>query len=544
VLADGPDAGVNGLRAASHARGGTLRVVAPTIDNLDPQRSYAPGVWNLMRLYTRTLVTYSTQPGRTGELVPDLATDLGRTSKDGRTWTFTLRTGLKFQNGKPITSRDIKYGIERSFASDVIVGGPTYVVDLLDDPANPYPGPYQDPAKDKLGLSTIQTPNDSTIVFKLRSPRPDLPFVMALPSSSPVPIASDTREKYGRAPVSSGPYEITSVDPQTGIVLDRNKEWDPATDKVRTALPDHVVVRAGLSGLERDQALLAGSADVDISGTGIQTPTTARLGDDSDPLRDRIDDVTTGAVRLIALPTDVAPMNNASCRSAVASALDRRELQRLLGGGDAAVRSSQLWPRGFRGGPSEPDPRPDLGAARTALQACGRAGGFSTSLAVVEAPATVELAHGIAAELGKVGITVTVKPLDLTTFYSKDVGSPANVRARGYGIVLTTWTADFPTPGSFLDPLVDGRSIRATANTNYAELHDKAIDLLIDKAHAATDPDAARARWRDVAAAARKTGAYLPLAETRIQLIAGERLHNGLVMQPYSGYDLATAGVR
>jgi peptide/nickel transport system substrate-binding protein len=118
------------------------------------------------------------------------------------------------------------------------------------------------------------------------------------------------------------------------------------------------------------------------------------------------------------------------------------------------------------------------------------------------------------------------------------------VRARNYGIVLTTWTADFPTPGSFLDPLVDGRSIRVTANTNYAELNDKTINELIDKAHASTDIDAAQARWRDVAAAARKTGDYLPLAETRIQLIAGERLHNGVVMQPYSSYDLATAGVR
>ena len=543
VLGGGADAGVTGVRAPSGARGGTLRVVSAEIDNLDPQRSYLPGVWNLMRLYTRTLVTYATAPGRTGELVPDLATDLGRPSKDGRTWTFTLRKGLRFENGKPITSRDVKYGIERSFASDVVVGGPTYVVDLLDDPANPYAGPYRDPAKDKLGLSTIQTPDDLTIVFKLRSPRPDLPFVMALPSSSPVPVASDTGGKYGRDPVSSGPYAITSVDPVAGIVLDRNKQWDPATDKVRTALPDHIVVRTGLSGLERDQAVLAGSADLDISGTGVQTPTTARLGDQSDPLRERIDDVTTGAVRMIALPTNVAPMNNARCRSAVASVLDRRALQRQLGGASGAVRSSQLWPRGLRGGPPEPDPRPDLTAARANLKACGRPDGFSTVLAVANAPASVDLARGIAGQLGKVGIKVRVQPLDATTFYATDVGNPANVVAHGYGIVVTTWTADFPTPGSFLGPLVDGRNIRPVGNTNYARLNDRAINALIDKARAATDADTARAKWRSVAEAARKTWAYLPLAETRVQLVAGERLRNGLVMQPYSGYDLATAGV-
>jgi peptide/nickel transport system substrate-binding protein len=218
-------------------------------------------------------------------------------------------------------------------------------------------------------------------------------------------------------------------------------------------------------------------------------------------------------------------------------------LQRQLGGASGAVRSSQLWPRGLRGGPSEPDPQPDLAAARANLKACGRPDGFSTVLAVANAPASVDLARGIAGQLGKVGIKVRVQPLDATTFYATDVGNPANVAAHGYGIVVTTWTADFPTPGSFLGPLVDGRNIRPVGNTNYARLNDRAINALIDKARAATDADTARALWRNVAEAARKTWAYLPLAETRVQLVAGERLRNGLVMQPYSGYDLATAGV-
>jgi peptide/nickel transport system substrate-binding protein len=339
VVEGSADDGVSGVRAPSEKSGGTLRVVSADIDSLDPQRSYLPGVWNLMRLYTRTLVTYSSEPGRTGELVPDLATDLGTPSADGLTWTYTLREGVRFENGRPITSRDVKYGIERSFASDVIVGGPTYVVDLLDDPTDPYAGPYQDESPGKLGLGAIETPDDLTLVFHLRAPQPDFPFVMALPSSSPVPIEADTAAQYGNDPVSSGPYAITSVDPATGILLDRNPQWDPATDAVRTALPDQVVVRTGLSGVERDQALLAGSADIDMTGTGVQPATTARLAEDEDnPVRDRVDDVTTGAVRLLALPTDVAPMDNPDCRAAVGAAVDRRDLQTALGGSVNAVR--------------------------------------------------------------------------------------------------------------------------------------------------------------------------------------------------------------
>src|SRR3954463_7197241 len=383
VLADGTDAGVRGVRSPSGRAGGTLRVVASDVDSLDPQRSYLPGVWNLMRLYVRTLVTYKSEPGGTDGLVPDLATDLGTSSEDGLTWTFTLREGVRFENGRPITSRDVKYGIERSFASEVIVGGPTYVGDLLDDPANQYAGPYQDESADKLGLPSIQTPDDRTIVFRLRAPQPDLPFVMALPSSSPVPIEADTGANYGADPVSSGPYAITSVDPATGILLDRNPQWAPATDDVRTALPDQVVVRPGLTGVERDQAILAGSADIDVTGTGVQPATTARLSEDKEnPVRDRVDDVTTGAVRLLAMPTDVKPMDNLDCRAAVAAAVDRRALQKVLGGAANAVRRSQRWPRALSGGPADTAPRPDLSAARASLTKCGQPDGFATVLAV------------------------------------------------------------------------------------------------------------------------------------------------------------------
>jgi peptide/nickel transport system substrate-binding protein len=547
VRGDGPDAGLTGVRSPSDERGGTLRVVTGEVDSLDPQRSYLHGVWNLMRLYTRTLVTYSAEPGETDELRPDLATDLGTTPDGGRTWTFTLREGVRFENGRPITSRDVKYGIERSFASEVVVGGPTHVVELLDDPGNPYPGPYQDESADKLGLASVATPDDRTITFTLRTPSPDFPHVLALPSSSPVPAEADTGAGYGADPVSSGPYAVTAVDAVTGIVLDRNPEWDPATDEARTALPDRVVVRTGLTGVERDQALLAGSADVDISGTGIQAQTTARLAEGAGgevPLADRVDETTSGVVRLLGLPTHVAPMDNAACRVAVASAVDRSGVQEALGGAGNAVRASQLWPRGLDGGPEDPDPEPDLAAARASLEACGHPDGFATVLAVPDTGSSIRVAEEVAGQLAEVGIEVEVRPLAAPGFYANDVGNPANVAANGFGLVLATWAADFPTPGSFLVPLVDGRSVSDVGNTNHARLADPAIDALIDAARAAPDAEAARAAWRDVATAARDTAAYVPLAESRVQLLAGQRLRNGVVMTAYTGYDLATAGVR
>ena len=129
-------------------------------------------------------------------------------------------------------------------------------------------------------------------------------------------------------------------------------------------------------------------------------------------------------------------------------------------------------------------------------------------------------ADKISGELARVGIKAEVRPLPAATFYATDVGSPNNVTANGFGIVLATWTADFPTPASFLTPLVDGRSIR--------------------NAHAG----GGTAAWRKVAGTVDKASVYVPLGETRIQLLAGQRLRNGVVMQPYSGHVVATAGVR
>ena len=544
VQSDGADAGITAVRAPSDGTGGTLRVVAGDIDSLDPQRSYSPGVWNLMRLYARTLVTYSTQPGSTGTLVPDLATDLGTTDDDGLTWTFTLREGARFENGEPITAQDVKYGIARSFAAEEITGGPTHIIDALENPNNVYPGPYRLQEGDPK-LDAVQTPSDRTIVFKLRRAMPEFPHILALPSSSPVPKALDTRKDYGADPVSSGPYAVTSVDDHA-VVLERNPEWDRASDPVRTALPDRVLVRTGLSGLERDQALLAGSADVDISATGVQAPTTARIAaDDGGELAGRVDTITTGAVRMLAMPTKVAPLTEAPCRAAVAAVVDRRAVQEILGGGSSAVRTSQLWPRAMGGGPDEPDPEPDLDAARAALEECGQPDGFATTMAVLDVPTNVAVARDIAGQLAQVGIDVTVEPLAPETFYVTDVGKPANVTAKGYGLVLVTWTADMPIPAFFLGPLVDGRSIEEEAgNTNYAVLRWKRLDATIDAARKAAAAGAGDEGWRKVAELARGTEAYVPLTEARAQLVAGQRLRNGVVMEPYGSYDLATAGIR
>src|SRR5262249_7144038 len=130
--ASGFNAGSSGIVNPSDKKGGTLKMAnSDDIDSYDPARTYYAWGWNFTKsFYVRTLVTNSSKPGKEGtNLVPDLAQDMPQISDDKLTYTFKLKSGIKFEDGTPITSKDIKYGIERVFAQDVLSGGPTYLVD-------------------------------------------------------------------------------------------------------------------------------------------------------------------------------------------------------------------------------------------------------------------------------------------------------------------------------------------------------------------------------------------------------------------------------
>ena len=545
--APGLDAGSAGVRAPSGTRGGTLRLVIGGVDSLDPARSYSPGVWNVMRLYTRQLVTWAPKPGSEGtRIVPDLATAPGRTTDGGRTWTYTLRPGVRWEDGSALTSADVKYGIERLFASGEITGGPTWAVQLLDDRAQPYDGPYADKSPGRLGLKSVTTPNPSTVVFKLVRPFADWDQVLALPAASPVRPKADTGATYGEKPLSLGPYRLASVGKDKTVTFARNPRWSRDVDPVRTALPDTVTLKPDVLPAERDRRVLAGEADADVTGSGLQPDAAASALRDP-ALAGRLDDPNTGTVRYVAMPAGVKPLDDVHCRRAVQFALDKAAVKAALGGEYAASLATTLWPRTLPGYPATaPYPagdgnRGDLAAARAELTKCGRAGGFTTALGTVDDGRGLAAATEVARSLARVGITATVKKYPRSTFLPSVAGSPAAIRKDGLGLVVAEWAADFPSPYAFLVPLVDGRSVRAAANPNVAEL--AGDEEAVDTATATLDPVAATTAWRGVAATAMTAAAYAPLVEDRAVLVGSARLRNAYVHSAFRGYDVVSLGV-
>src|SRR4051812_20603583 len=264
------NAGVDKVFNPSDTKGGTLRFAnSGDWDSLDPGDTYYGYSWNFVRNYGRTLTVFKAAPGAAGaELVPDLAESLGKPSADAKTWTYTLRQGVKYEDGTPVTSKDVKYAVERSLDKDTFPNGPTYFNDFLD--LQGYTSPYKDKDPNKLGLKAIETPDDQTIVFKLVKPFSGFDYFAQIPSTIPVPAAKDTGTKYKEHVVSSGPYMFEKNDLGKSFTLVRNPNWDPATDPNRKALPDRIEVQLNVNADDIDNRLQAGDLDVGVEGTGVQ----------------------------------------------------------------------------------------------------------------------------------------------------------------------------------------------------------------------------------------------------------------------------------
>ncbi|QNS04004.1 ABC transporter substrate-binding protein [Streptomyces xanthii] len=552
--AAGYDAANNKVAQASAAKkGGTLKFgSAQDADSWDTTRGYYGFMWNFSRYYSRQLVTNKTEPGKAGaEVTPDLATGLAKVSDDGKTYEYTLRDGLTWEDGKPITSQDIKYGIERVWAQDVLSGGPVYLKDVL-DPKGEYKGPYKDKAKDKLGLKAIETPDEKTIIFKLPEANSDFEEMLALTSASPVRQDKDTKAKYGLHPFSSGPYKFESYSPGKNLTLVRNDKWKQSSDPIRKAYPNKITIQFFSDANQLDQRLLNGDLDLDANQTGMspQGRTTALKQH-----KGNLDNPVSGYVRYAAFPQSVKPFDNIHCRKAVIIGADHESLQTARGGplagGDIGTNMLPPSVAGAEGQKYDPynaagaDKKGNVAKAKEELKACGKPNGFSTTIAVRNnKPVEVATAQSLQASLKKIGIKTEIDQYDGSQS-SSVIGSPSNVKKKNYGIIIMGWGPDFPTVQGYGMPLWDSKYILSSGNNNYALIKDKSIDGLFDK-YVKTLDDAEKAKIStEINHKVMEGGYYLPFVFEKFINFRSSRLANVYTSDGYSGmYDFVNLGLK
>ncbi|MGX7823504.1 ABC transporter substrate-binding protein [Actinokineospora sp. 24-640] len=544
------NAGLTDVFNPSDKKGGTLKIAnSGTWDSLDPGETYYGYSWNFLRLYGRSLVMFKPAPGAaSNELVPDLAEALGVPSEGGKVWTYKLRDGVKYEDGTPVTSKDVKHAVLRSTDKATFPNGPAYFEQFLDLPEG-YKGPYK-----SKGVNTdqaIETPDDKTIVFKLKQPFGGFDYMAQLPQTVPVPEAKDTGAEYRNSVLSTGPYKFQNLQADKSFTMVRNDQWDPATDPNRKALPDSYEVTMNVNADDIDSQLISGDLHVDIAGTGVQPNSLARiLGDPA--LKDQADNPTIARLWYTSVNPTVAPLDNVECRRAIHYATDKTGYQTAMGGAFAGgeVASTVLPPaipgyEKFDLYPAGQDNKGDVAKAKEALTACGQPNGFETNIAYrAERPKEKAVAESLQQALARVGIKVTLKAFPQGDYFSQFAGNPPYVVQNKLGMAVNGWGADWNDGFGFLSQIVDSRVIRETGGSSNTSVRIPEVDALLDKALAETDVTAREKIWTEIDKKVMDEAVILPGVYSKSLLLRGKSVTNVFVSDAFGMYDYLAMGVQ
>ncbi|GAB2951005.1 ABC transporter substrate-binding protein [Nonomuraea fastidiosa] len=519
--------------SATPATGGIVHVLANAdFSHLDPARGFDGGVNNFYRLIYRGLTTFGAGPGEEGtKIVPDLATDTGTPSDDAKTWTFTLKDDIFFEDGTPITSEAVKFGFSRAFDPEAGIGSP-YGRLLLDAPKD-YKGPYL-----SGDLDTIETPDDKTVVIHLKKPYADFPSALALPNFTPFPKGTGAGGAFDSKPIASGPYKVASYQRNVSLKLERNPHWKPETDTVRSARPDGFEWTFGLDPATIDERMLAGQGtDADAIGPSIQAATVARV--QAPQIKARTLSGLNGCTTYMGLNTTKKYLKDVRVRQAINHAIDKDTIVAALGGSTLAEKGTSIQPPTVAGR-VDYDPYPyDVEKAKQLLAEAGLSGGFSLTLDTRAQPKMAAVSVAVQESLKKIGIDVKINNIDASTFYEV-IGTPA----KQNDMAVTGWCPDWASGATFLPPLFDGRNITAKGNSNIAQINDKAINARIDEIAEMTDVNEANAAYGELDKQIMELAPVVPLAYEKLILVNGANIAGAYQHNSYSGgVDLVSVGL-
>jgi peptide/nickel transport system substrate-binding protein len=484
---------------AAGGKGGTLITLANAAPSgsPDPQVNYTLQEWQWLILTHDGLVGYKRVGGTEGtKKVPDLATAIPKPTDNGKTWTFTLRSGIKFSNGNTVTGKDVKATFERLFKIgnspnagswyNVIVGGDACV---------------KTPKTCDLSKGIVV--NGDTITFHLTRGDPEfldklsVPFAYILPADTPT-------KNLNIPPAGTGPYKWVQYSPQKQMKIVRNpyfKEW--SKDAQPDGLPDSIVQKFGLSVEAEVTQVENGQADWIANADSIPSD---RLPELSSKYASQVHINPLTAVYYFAFNVRVPPFNNLKARQAVNYATDRNALIKLYGGTNVAVPTCQVLPPNFPGYkpycPYTINPGsgkwtgPDMAKAKKLVEESGTKG---AAVKVNSDTTEVDKAYGLyfIGLLNKLGYKASPQ------FLSNDIQYPYIQNSKNkVQFAYSSWFQDYPAASDFLNILLGCGSFHPNSNSspNIAEFCNKPIQAKMDQAGAMglTDPTGANNTWAQV----------------------------------------------
>jgi peptide/nickel transport system substrate-binding protein len=542
--------------AVTAKSGGTLYILGQgPVAAWDPQRlNVGADMAFAGRVFQRTLTAWApaTSQDMLPALAPDLATDTGKAGAGGKTWSFTLRKDAAWQDGKPVTCADVKYGVSRTFATSQITGGLTYAMDFLDvasnsDGSSSYGGPYT-----KTGQAAFDravTCSGLTITFKLVRAVPDFNQVVALPAFAPVRSDKDRGAAATTDIFSDGPYMLKGPwQKGKGATFVRNPRWRQGSDVVRKAHPDRLVYRDGVPveiALARIMtnagpdsfAVTAASAPQVLQNNILSNPAiTARSSNPRGPFVDYL------------LPNFARPaMANPSVRAALAMATNRAAYLTALGGASAAettyamINKSLPAYRAFN--PLKVPLRGDVARAHTLLKASGLTLPVKITVAYRKGSPADNAMAALQQTWQAAGFSVTLVGIEKD--YFSNIAAVQN--SRNYDVMWAVGSAQWPSGSSVIPSLFDSRVNLSASSSgqDYGRFSDPATSTKIDAAAKIPDASLREKAWADLDQSLAQNVAAIALTNSRSVFVHGAGVTNYVDSQALFGtVDLATVSLR
>jgi ABC-type transport system substrate-binding protein len=500
-------------------RGGTLRVNVSNTDfeYLDPSLSYDAVGWSVLYMTNLMLLNYPDKPAHEGSrLIPDAASGFPTISKDGKTYTFTVKSGLRFSDGSAVTAAAFKRAFER--AADPRQGSPAtaFLHEVLgadrrvDNKASSIAGVI---AKgQKLTVKLVR--NDPTFLAQVA-----MPFFAAVKPSMPID------PKGVNVYPSAGPYKITSRNVGNGAVIERNRFYKGN----RPANADRIVFT---TNTDLNQSLLqvrAGQADYDAGGLpptaheDLSSTYGVKKGGNGRYF------VNTGINTLyLALNTSRPAFGKLSMRKAMNTAIDRPAMLRVAGK-FAGKRTDQILPPNMQGY-RDANLYPLKGANPT--RARQLANGSKEKITVLHTTSATSVARAqvIQYNLRQAGLEVDLKPQPFAVAIKT-----AGTKGSDFDAFLIAWFADYPDPFDFINVLLDGRNIQASNNSNYAYFNNAQYNAKMTAASRLTGQARYDAYGRLDVDLMKNAAPWAPLANGNIREFISSRVSNYIFHPVYGG---------
>jgi ABC-type transport system substrate-binding protein len=493
-------------------RGGTLRLALPTdLNSLDPAVAYDTISQPFVMLLYRGLVEYDDGVN----LLPCLATDWS-VSADRRTYTFHLRPGVKFSNGREVAASDFVFSLRRLLEPKTGGTSEAFFEEIA--------GAKEFRAGKAADVRGLRAPRRDTIEIELEQPDPSFLYVLTLPGALVVP--REAVEQFGRSfgshPIGAGPYVLTQWQRGVKMRFERNPFFFGADCQNLDAIE---VMVGGDSALhlmmfERGELDIA-DVTVDL---GIPVPDFVRI--QRSPLwRGLIETTPAALTGFLSMNTEMEPFNDPKVRQAVSHAIDKKKIVKLLHNTDIAATGILPPPMpGFNSNLTAYTYDP--AKARQLLAESGHPDSFSCKLWYDAWDQTaIPKASAIQYDLAQVGIRVELNPVTLPALLDSDG------RRKTVQCVLSSWSQDYPDPSDFLDAMFNGTRISEEGCQNVSFYNNPNVNALLAEAAICPEPDRRLRLYQEAEQTIVADAPVVPLDYQRVFALRQPWLH-GLRLHP------------